>query len=106
MAENETGDPWAMGPYDSTDNVGDSDGKWHRALGLWQIRPLTDPNDPEWSGDSWRKFEVLLDPQENANAAKIAFDKSGFEAWVTYRRKLHERFLPEARAVVRQLGLS
>ena len=106
MAENQPGDPWAMGPYDKTYNTGKSEGKWQRALGLWQIRPLTNPDDPSWvKSDGWRRFADLLDPQTNADAAMLAFDQKGFDAWTTYTGKLHEPYLPQARAAVREMGL-
>lgn len=104
MAENEPGDPWAMGSYSPNDNTGENEGKWQRALGLWQIRPLTNPNDPRWARtDSWRDFTKLLDPQYNAEAAMKEFEQKGFSAWDVYNSKRYERFLPEARAAVQQL---
>jgi len=107
MAENQPGDPWAMGPYSENDNTGENEGKWHRALGLWQIRPLTDPDDPRWAAsDGWRRFNELMDPQTNANAAMLEFKQKGFGGWEVYNRGLHEQFLSDALQAVAKAGFS
>lgn len=105
FGENQTGDPWAMGPYSAVDNTGENEGKWQRALGLQQIRPLTDPNNPEWvENDGWRNFAKLLDPEYNAEAAMEEYKQKGFDGWVVYTEDLHVPFLERARETVDQLN--
>ena len=103
MGENQTGDPWAEGPYSSYDNTGENEGKWQRALGLQQIRPLTNPEN--WQGDEWRDYAKLLDPQYNADAAMTEFkQKKGFGGWKVFTDNIHLRFMDRARQAVNELN--
>jgi hypothetical protein len=103
MGENQAGDPWARGPYSKSDNTGENEGKWHRALGLQQIRPLTSPQDH--AGDEWRDYAQLLDPQYNADAAWTEFkQKKGFRGWEVYNKDIYLRFMDRAREAVEGLN--
>ena len=107
MGEETPGDPWSQGRYSATDNTGENEGKWQRALGLWQIRPLTDPDDPRWAAsDGWRDPAKLLDPEYQAYAAKKEFEQKGFEGWDAYNNGSYEQYLDEARSAVERLGLN
>lgn len=108
MAEETPGDPWSMGPYSAADNTGENEGKWQRAFGLYQTRPLTNPNDPKWAdSDSWRDMTRLLDPAYQAEAAMKEFrQKKGFDGWEAFTNGAYKQYLDDARSVVRRLGLS
>ena len=107
MGEETPGNPWSQGQFSPNDNTGENEGKWQRALGLWQTRPLTNPNDPRWARtDSWRDPAKLLNPEYQAYAAMMEFNQKGFRGWDAYNNGAYKKYLTDARSAVEGLGLS
>lgn len=60
------------------------------ATGLWQInQPVWVRDYPGWT-TTW-----LKNPQNNAKAAKIVFDKQGLGAWTTYTSGAYKKYIPK-----------
>jgi hypothetical protein len=75
------------------------------SYGLWQINMLG-PLGP----DRRRKLgisnnEELKDPIQNARAARLIRNESGLNAWTTYKKKKHEKYLPEARKALKTASI-
>jgi hypothetical protein len=49
--------------------------------------------------------EELKDPIQNARAARLIRNESGLNAWTTYKKKKHEKYLPEARKALKTASI-
>ena len=69
--------------------------KWNESVGLWQIRSLKDPENPNYNEtDKLRVTEKLFDPVYNAKVA-YAISKQGTDwtDWTTYTNNAYKGYL-------------
>lgn len=78
------------------DNLNDN-GSWD--YGLWQINSIHKP-DEDMPLSEWRRIQ--FDPRLNAQWAYRVFSGSGWDAWVTYNRGLHAKYMPWAQNIVKR----
>ena len=69
------------------------------SYGLWQINMDPKYRDNRLSMFGISSVEELYDPVTNVKAAKMLYDKQGFDAWTTYGGKRYEDNLKDARSV-------
>tara|TARA_Y100001963_G_C6532942_1_gene331960 strand:- start:135 stop:641 length:507 start_codon:yes stop_codon:yes gene_type:complete len=65
------------------------------SLGLWQINMIKDFASERRKAFKIQSDQELYNPAVNARAAKIMFDKQGFEAWGAYTDGSYKKFLPK-----------
>ena len=65
------------------------------SLGLWQINMIKDFASERRKAFKIQSDQELYNPAVNARAAKIMFDKQGFEAWGAYTDESYKKFLPK-----------
>jgi murein DD-endopeptidase MepM/ murein hydrolase activator NlpD len=68
-------------------------------LGLWQVNTIHKPEEMEYI--DWRRIQ--WDPRQNAKWAYKVFAGSGWDAWVTYKRGLHVKYMGWAQNVVKRV---
>jgi len=73
--------------------------------GLWQI------NWPVWGGPLCENlqicsFSALMDPANNARAAKYVYDHQGLRAWVTHQQGLDQRWIAQVDQALSGVDLS
>lgn len=77
------------------DNL-NSNGSWD--YGLWQVNSVHKPEDMELS--EWRRIQ--FDPRLNAQWAYRVWSDQGWDAWVTYKKGLHNKYMGWANNIVRR----
>ena len=65
------------------------------SLGLWQLNVVEDYQAERFPLFNIKKAQELYNPLTNARAAKIMFDKQGYEAWGAYTDGSYKTFLPK-----------
>ena len=65
------------------------------SLGLWQLNVAEDYQAERFPLFNIQKAQELYNPLTNARAAKIMFDRQGYEAWGAYRNGSYKTFLPK-----------
>ena len=65
------------------------------SLGLWQLNVVEDYQAERFPLFNIKKAQELYNPLTNARAAKIMFDRQGYEAWGAYTDGSYKKFLPK-----------
>jgi LysM repeat protein len=65
------------------------------SLGLWQLNVIKDYQAERFPLFNIKKAQELYNPLTNARAAKIMFDRQGYEAWGAYTDGSYKTFLPK-----------
>lgn len=65
------------------------------SLGLWQLNVVDDYQAERFPLFNIKKAQELYNPLTNARAAKIMFDRQGYEAWGAYTDGSYKTFLPK-----------
>jgi hypothetical protein len=69
------------------------------SYGLWQINMTGALKEERFNMFGISSVEELYDPVTNVKAAKMIYDRQGFDAWTTYGGKRYEDNLKDARSV-------
>ena len=65
------------------------------SLGLWQLNVIKEYQAERFPLFNIKKAQELYNPLTNARAAKIMFDRQGYEAWGAYTDGSYKTFLPK-----------